>query len=785
MPSRRHPSPGPALALLGAAALAPAASATWSILIVDTRTGEIAVGSATCVTGIDLREETPVIVTGVGAATAQSFVDQTGVNRVFLRDRLLEGLSPGEVLDALEQFDGGHETRQYGIVDAQGRAATFSGSAASEWKGGLVGRIERGRPGPPDDLVYAVQGNILTGEPVVSMAVRAIEQTPGDLAAKLMASMEAAAAWGGDGRCSCPSGAPTGCGSPPPEPFKSAHVGYMLISRPGDADACASIYPIGSTPAAVGALDLDGQGGLDAAVAPSSGSNLALFTSATAPGDSFATMDGPVLVPVGVSQIRSIAAGDVTGDGVVDLVVSSLSPAQITVLTGSAAPGGVTFTPGQTIATGASPLGVVVADLDGRFALDVAFTSLVGEEVGVALADGLGQLSAPALVAAPGRPRGLAAGDLDGDGDADLAVALTTGDAVLELINDGDGGFTAGASLATPDEPLTVRAALLDADDRADLVVATGAGRALAVFASASGAHERTDLTLRRGTGVDASVGDIDGDGLTDVIGVGASGYAEGFLNDGAGGWEAEPEVKLGERSPIAAQLVDLAGDGTADLLSGGQTRNALIVVANASGSIPGAPGCAAGSYFMELNTGRQGQNKPDPVLTLRGQYDEWAADRVGRPDGAASLVSGRLAVVEGETSRVRVAVRDRASRPALTAITLDAVCANPDAAEVVGVDALGPGEFDVLVRGGVPGEAGEIVITADDGSGPVRLLPAFVVRAVGSLADLDGDGAPTFDDVDLFIAWYLAGDPRADLDGDGAVDLEDVGRFVRAFTGG
>ena len=125
-----------ALALLAAAGTA---NATWSILLVDTRTGEIALGSATCLTGFDLRANTPVIITGVGAATAQSFVDSSGRNRVRVRDGLARGLSPAEILADLATFDGGHQTRQYGIIDATGRAGTFSGTGAGAWAGGRLG----------------------------------------------------------------------------------------------------------------------------------------------------------------------------------------------------------------------------------------------------------------------------------------------------------------------------------------------------------------------------------------------------------------------------------------------------------------------------------------------------------------------------------------------------------------------------------------------------------------------------------------------------------------------
>ncbi len=225
----------PLLAVLvstAAAVSATPARATWSILLVDTRTKEIAIGSATCITNFDLRVWTPVLLAGRGAATAQSFVDSTGRNRLLIFTELKKGTSPAKILQLLAKQDPGHQTRQYGIVDAAGNAVTFTGTRASAWAGGVTGRI--------GDVVYAVQGNILTGAPVVQKAVAAIRATKGDLAAKLMAGMEAARSMGGDRRCSC-SGSPTGCGSPPKSFQKSAHVGYMLIARQGDTDGSCNL----------------------------------------------------------------------------------------------------------------------------------------------------------------------------------------------------------------------------------------------------------------------------------------------------------------------------------------------------------------------------------------------------------------------------------------------------------------------------------------------------------------------------------------------------------------
>ncbi len=204
------------------------ARATWSIIIVDTRTREIAIGSATCLTGLNLRRTLAVLRTEIGAAAAQSAVDTTGNNRRLIYEELGNGTDPLRILQMLEQRDRAHQTRQYGIVDVYGRAATFTGNLDGPFANDIRGRI--------GTLTYAIQGNVITGQPVLDTARDAIENTPGGLPEKLMAAMEAARAMGGDGRCSCDPDDPPGCGSPPPSFEKSAHIGFMLVARRGDRD---------------------------------------------------------------------------------------------------------------------------------------------------------------------------------------------------------------------------------------------------------------------------------------------------------------------------------------------------------------------------------------------------------------------------------------------------------------------------------------------------------------------------------------------------------------------
>jgi hypothetical protein len=221
------------LAVALVVAIVSPARATWSIILVDTESKEIGVASATCLTGFDLERNLPVVLVETGAACAQSAIDGGAVNRMLIHEELLKGTDPEEILELLADSDNNHQSRQYGIADHIGRAVTFTGTQAGRWRGGVTGQY--------GNVVYAIQGNVLTGEPVILEAEAAILNTPGDMVAKLMAGMEAARLMGGDGRCSCSPNDPDGCGSPPPSFTKTAHVGFFIIARAGDADGpCGS-----------------------------------------------------------------------------------------------------------------------------------------------------------------------------------------------------------------------------------------------------------------------------------------------------------------------------------------------------------------------------------------------------------------------------------------------------------------------------------------------------------------------------------------------------------------
>jgi uncharacterized Ntn-hydrolase superfamily protein len=123
----------------------------------------------------------------VGAIATQSFVNpRYGPDGLGL---LRQGLSADEVVERLTAADDGRDQRQLGVVDAQGRAATFTGDQCFDWAGGRTGDG------------YAAQGNILVSEATVDALAETFEQSAGrPLALRLLGCMDAAQAAGGDRR---------------------------------------------------------------------------------------------------------------------------------------------------------------------------------------------------------------------------------------------------------------------------------------------------------------------------------------------------------------------------------------------------------------------------------------------------------------------------------------------------------------------------------------------------------------------------------------------------------
>lgn len=165
---------------------------TFSIVAVDTATGEIGSAGATCLAFEDGALAISDIVLGVGAIHTQSF--WSPVNQNAARVRMEAGDSPQEIIDWLVANDvnGDPSARQYNIVDLNAgspRSAAFTGPNCFAEFIHITG---------PN---YAIAGNILISEDVVNDMETAFLNTSGTLADKLMAALQGAKRPGADSRC--------------------------------------------------------------------------------------------------------------------------------------------------------------------------------------------------------------------------------------------------------------------------------------------------------------------------------------------------------------------------------------------------------------------------------------------------------------------------------------------------------------------------------------------------------------------------------------------------------
>jgi uncharacterized Ntn-hydrolase superfamily protein len=159
--------------------------ATYSIVACDLGAGRWGVGVQSKFLAVG--SVVPWAEPHVGAIATQSYANpRYGPDGLAL---LRKGLSAEDTVARLTEADEGRAQRQLGVVDGQGRAATFTGDECHDWAGGRTGEG------------YAAQGNILVSAATVYALADTFEATAGKpLAVRLMDCLDAAQAAGGDSR---------------------------------------------------------------------------------------------------------------------------------------------------------------------------------------------------------------------------------------------------------------------------------------------------------------------------------------------------------------------------------------------------------------------------------------------------------------------------------------------------------------------------------------------------------------------------------------------------------
>jgi hypothetical protein len=212
-------------------ALPSSAFATWSVIAVDRSTSRVVIASATCVDRDDmfLMGVQAVVVPGKGVAACQAGVDNTHQNQMLVYQELQKGTDPKTIVEMLSK-DPQFQSRQFGILDLQGRQAGHSGLTNGYVSQDIQGQV------PGTEIFYSIQGNILRPGNVVPNAVQAFLNTKGAITDRVMAAMEAADGSGGDSRCTCPPWPADGIKPKIPCDEKTAHVAYILMAEKNDTN---------------------------------------------------------------------------------------------------------------------------------------------------------------------------------------------------------------------------------------------------------------------------------------------------------------------------------------------------------------------------------------------------------------------------------------------------------------------------------------------------------------------------------------------------------------------
>jgi hypothetical protein len=308
------------------------------------------------------------------------------------------------------------------------------------------------------------------------------------------------------------------------------------------------------------------------------------------------SFDAPVRYPIGPDP-WGMSAGDINGDGHLDLVIatpSTVAPQNnvindsggISVLRQDAAHPG-SFLASQWIATGGAAEDAAIAHLDGDTLADL----IVADGV---MVNGRALLlrqnpGAPGTFLAPtslltGSGRGsedVAVADVNGDGRTDIVLAAT--DSIVVFYQSATGGFDPAVILGAGLNPQGVAVADVDGDGRADMVAAnpgnatvggTGGSSVVILLQSNPGVFAATSVSVADGTRR-VAIGDLNGDGVPDVGAVSESFYdpfapsrisvlLQSAVNRGQ---FAVAGVYMGTLPGTFIAIGDVTGDGRNDLV--------------------------------------------------------------------------------------------------------------------------------------------------------------------------------------------------------------------------
>ena len=248
--------------------------------------------------------------------------------------------------------------------------------------------------------------------------------------------------------------------------FDSGDVSVLLGTGTGSFGA-SNNFGAGFRPSSVAIGDLNGDGKLDL-VTTNDGINNGWVLLLL--GDGTGSFNAATYFGVGSSP-RSVAIGDLNGDGKPDLAVANGSSNNISVLLGD---GTGSFATAVNFEVGRFPVSIVLGDLNSDGKLDMAVAKFIpgNRNVSVLLGTGTGSFGAATDFIVGGNPAAVAIGDLNGDGKLDLTTANSVFTTASVLLGTGTGSFATATNFDIGSSPYSIAIGDLNGDGKPDLAMA-------------------------------------------------------------------------------------------------------------------------------------------------------------------------------------------------------------------------------------------------------------------------------------------------------------------------
>jgi hypothetical protein len=346
--------------------------------------------------------------------------------------------------------------------------------------------------------------------------------------------------------------------------------------------------------------------------------------------------DAAVSRPSG-TRPTALAATDLDGDGIADLLVANQGDNAVRVLLHSQDYRAA----GDPYATGASPSTLALADIngDGNVDLLVGCSNAAGQDLSVLRGNGVGTFLPAVQLSVGVNVTGVTTSDFNGDGRPDVAVGVRSQGKAYLMMNTSQGAEVAFnpsyQSFELGSDPVTLRTADVNGDGRDDLVSTSFRdGQVDVLVGLVPSAFERPVRTAQVGAGpVAVATGKLAGSSSIDVVTANRDEHTVSVLKGrGDGTFAAAVTLPAGAK-PTAVAIADVDLDGWPDLVVADSASNAVAVLSgSADGTFAAPVSFAVGSQPMAL-----------VVADLDGD---------GRPDVATANLGGDVSILYNRSQR-------------------------------------------------------------------------------------------------------------------------------------